>query len=364
MTKRKGEEQLQQPLENMPVQTTRAAKEKEKGSQNASALSAAAKLEKFAHSATLSPAKNNQLTAGKSSAGGLGDRRSLGKGPDSQSASTRATNKKSPEREQPGRAGDSSPTVDVVCDQEPTLKEVLCAINACRSSIGGMWEELKALSEEFGSIKQELQKTVERVKTVEERVSQVEDIVTPMRLEFKKMQAQLDANSLKMDEWENRSRRQNVRVMGLPEKSEGSCPEEFMEKWLKEVFGAEAFSQFFSIERAHRVPSRPAYSGDRPRPMILRFFCYKDKLNLMQRSREKGDIFFNGARIAIYPDYSPDLQRRRAGFLDIKRTLRNHNISYALLYPARLRIEALGTIRFFESVKGATDWFEENKRNL
>lgn len=70
-------------------------------------------------------------------------------------------------------------------------------------------------------------------------------------------------------------------------------------------------------------------------------------MKLMQKPREKGDIFFNGASISIYPDYYPDLQWRRAGFLDIKRTLRNYNIPYALLYPVRLRIEALGKTNFF-----------------
>lgn len=75
-----------------------------------------------------------------------------------------------------------------------------------------------------------------------------------------------------MDEMENRPRRHNVRVIGLPERCEGSCPEEFMEKWLWEVFGAETFSHFFAIERAHTVPTRTTYTEGRPRPMIMKLF--------------------------------------------------------------------------------------------
>lgn len=67
----------------------------------------------------------------------------------------------------------------------------------------------------------------------------------------------------------------------------------------------------------------------------------------MQKSREKGDNIYNGARISLYSDYSPDLQKRRAGFTDIKCSLRTYKIPYTLLYPARLRIEALGAIHFF-----------------
>lgn len=84
----------------------------------------------------------------------------------------------------------------------------------------------------------------------------------------------------------------------------------------------------------------------------------------MQKSREKGDIFHNGAKVSLYPDYSPDLQRRRAGFTDIKLALRNYKIPYALLYPARLRIVALGATHFFDSVGGVTKWLEDNKLNI
>lgn len=40
-----------------------------------------------------------------------------------------------------------------------------------------------------------------------------------------------------MEEMENRSRRDNVRLVGLPQKSEGSNPIEFLKKWLVEHFG-------------------------------------------------------------------------------------------------------------------------------
>lgn len=142
-----------------------------------------------------------------------------------------------------------------------------------------------------------------------------------MQQEFKVMQTQLDTYKSKMDEMENRLRIQNVRVLGLPEKSEGPRPEEFLEGWLREVFGAETFSRFFSIERAHRVPTRVATSSTCPRPMIMKLFNYRDKVTLMQKSREKGDIFYNGARVSLYPDYSPELQKKRAGFVDVKRSL-------------------------------------------
>lgn len=67
---------------------------------------------------------------------------------------------------------------------------------------------------------------------------------------------------------ENRLRRKHIRVLGLPEKSEGNHPTEFMEDWLKAVFGKDRLSKFFSIERAHRVPFRAPAAGGQPKPVL------------------------------------------------------------------------------------------------
>lgn len=195
-----------------------------------------------------------------------------------------------------------------------------------------------------------------------ERLSQVEDNLYPMKQEFKIMQDQLGLYKSKIDKMENGLPRNNVRVVGLPERCEVSHPVEFMEKWLREIFGVEIFSHLFVIERAHRVPSRAPPPGGHPRSVIMKMLNYKDKVTLMQKAREMGDIFYNGAKISLYPDYSPDLQKHRAAFMEIRRSLQNHKITYALLYPARLCIMALGITHFFDSVAGVTKWLEDNKK--
>lgn len=138
---------------------------------------------------------------------------------------------------------------------------------------------------------QDLQRTIVRTTTLEERLSQVADNLNPMKPEFKAMQVQMGLYKAKMDEIENRSRRNNVRVVGFPERCEGSHPAEFLEKWLKGTFGIKIFSHLFAIERAHRVPSRAPPSGGYPRPIIIKMLNYKDKVTLMQKARELGDIF-------------------------------------------------------------------------
>lgn len=83
-----------------------------------------------------------------------------------------------------------------------------------------------------------------------------------------------EALKLKTDDLENRSRRNNIRITGLPEKVEGSHPTAFMEVFLAETFGVEAFSSPPPVDRAQSChlsqetgrPARGVYCTDPPLP--------------------------------------------------------------------------------------------------
>lgn len=82
----------------------------------------------------------------------------------------------------------------------------------------------------------------------------MEDDLNPIKQELKIMREQMDIHASKMDDMENRLRRNNVRVLGLPERSKGSNPIAFLEKWIREIFGKNTFSTtFFFLMKEHRV---------------------------------------------------------------------------------------------------------------
>lgn len=60
---------------------------------------------------------------------------------------------------------------------------------------------------------------------------------------------------------------------------------EFLEKWLEDLFGKESFSTSFSIVRAHMVPVRAPLAGGYPRPLLMRFLNYKDKVTLLRKNK-------------------------------------------------------------------------------
>ena len=68
---------------------------------------------------------------------------------------------------------------------------------------------------------------------------------------------------------------------------------------------------------------------------------------------------YENKKISFYPDYSADLQRRRDGFLGVKRLLREKEMEYALIYPAQLCVKHLGSVKFFSTPAEAQRFLNE-----
>lgn len=67
----------------------------------------------------------------------------------------------------------------------------------------------------------------------------------------------------------------------------------------------------------------------------------------MSKARQRGNIEYNGNRVSFYPDFSVEVQKQRAKFVDVKRRLRSQQITYSMMYPAKLLIMDGDPVRFF-----------------
>lgn len=247
---------------------------------------------------------------------------------------------------------------------EPTLRDVLLAVNQCNTSLSSLTLQMGNLKEDIGLIRQNIQRITERTTAVETRVSDLEDQSGVLQKDTRRHTQQITTLMAKVDDLENRSRRNNIRMVGIPEKVEGANPTEYFEGWLRNTFGKDILSPLFAVERAHRVPMRPLPPGAPPRSVLVKVLHYRDRDIILRKARELSDVRMNGSRIAFYPDFSADLQKRRAQFQDVKRRLRTLDLSYAMLYPAKLRVVAGDTTVFFENPKDAAGWLDRTEPSL
>lgn len=131
-----------------------------------------------------------------------------------------------------------------------------------------------------------------------------------------------DALKEKVAYLERYTRRQNIRIVGIPENLKGQRLSEFITKLLMEVLGEDNFEKVPSVDRAHRtLAPKPADSVNKPRPLIVKVHHFQTKELVLCLARQKDPLSYNGTKFHIFPDYSPDVNKRSVAFAETKKQL-------------------------------------------
>ena len=232
----------------------------------------------------------------------------------------------------------------------PALSSASASASISVAEISSLLEEHRLalaadLKKSFDSLTSTLDTLHTKVTDHGQRISSLEDNATDtdhriQRLETVCSAMQRDNENLrtKVADLEGRSRRQNIRIIGLPENTEGNRPSTFFSQMLLDVFGAKVLGSLPELDRAHRSLSPKPAPGERPRPVIIRFHRFQIKDLVIREARKGGDLLYNGHKIRLYDDYSPDLLKQRAEFKTCMSELYQRGYKPALLYPAKLRV--------------------------
>uniref|UniRef100_H3A8S6 L1 transposable element RRM domain-containing protein n=1 Tax=Latimeria chalumnae TaxID=7897 RepID=H3A8S6_LATCH len=193
-----------------------------------------------------------------------------------------------------------------------------------------------------------LTNTVEELKTdnkrywkhlieLEQRTGEIEEEQAKDKKHIAALNAKITSLAQKLDDQENRARRNNLRILGFPEQIEQGKPIQFLQEALPKILELEDGMQL-EMERAHRTLAPRPGADQRPRPFIVKFLRYQTKEMIIRKVREKGTLNWEGNKILIFPDLSKELQEKRRGFLEVKKQLRDREIRYGLFYLAILKV--------------------------
>lgn len=148
---------------------------------------------------------------------------------------------------------------------------------------------------------------------------------------------------------ESRSRRNNIRIIGLPESIEGPRPTNFFADLLVEVLYEQILQSPPELDRAHRTLIAKPQPGARPRPVIICLHRYQTKELIIWEARKQwGKLHYRGSPVQIFEDYTPEVAEERGKYRSVMADLYNLALQPTLLFPARLQItlESCETKRF------------------
>ncbi len=224
----------------------------------------------------------------------------------------------------------------------PALRELREDIQATNKSV-------KELREEFEAIVTTAKQTRDRVDSVQAAAREDKRTVTDLK-------DQLERLTEKMTDMEDRCRRNNVRLVGLPEGMEGPDVAGFLRanlsKWIPSLRGRD-----IEIDRAHR-----GYDGgrgsDRPRTLIFRVLRWHDRSDILKGARQAYPVKCSQSNVTLlfFPDFSPATAIRRKAFGPVLKKMTALGLQPFLIYPAVIKLRHKGEQRSYDSPQQAEDF--------
>lgn len=201
------------------------------------------------------------------------------------------------------------------------------------------------ISSDIATMKQDHAALKGTIAAMEHSLSTCTDDIVALRAQVENMTKGMVKLEDKCEDLESRSRRNNIRIVGVPESHVSSC--EYVSNLLMEAF---ALAKLPLVDRAHRSLASKPGPGERPRAIVARLHYYSDCADILRKARELQRINIRDMSISIFPDYTAKTARARAAFNDVRRQLRDmEGVRFGIIHPGKLRITYEGVQRDFTS---------------
>lgn len=256
-------------------------------------------------------------------------------------------------------------------DPVPSPKEMWAILRAIPSradlqAIVTQAEEARKADRE--EVQQQLTQITERVTTIEQIQPEVERRLTALETnqttQFTSLSQQQSLNSdqitmvaLQQDDLENRHRRNNVRIRGLPEATTGPDLAPTVQGIFNSLLNKPP-TNHIELDRTHRTPGPRNQDPLRPRDVVCRIHFYTVKEEILRKAWEKGPIDFDGASITILPDVSRRTLQMRRTLRPLLDLIKNNGATYRWGFPFHLIIKKGNNSFTLRSPENLPDLFQ------
>ena len=187
-----------------------------------------------------------------------------------------------------------------------TIKDMEKSIEAAWDTIGDIQEEMKANSE----VRKRLQTDLDSHKAEIVKIRNKQPQLNDYRDEIEDLKARLEEEQEKVTALETYSRRENLRIMNIPEEPDENCSDIVYDIIQNRLNINVANMHFHAVHRVGKA--RPATSDGKkatPRPVIIRFLLRGDKDKVMSAKNKLKNSEYKD--VYITNDYARVIQMER-----------------------------------------------------
>lgn len=194
---------------------------------------------------------------------------------------------------------------------------------------------VNTLSKEIHDLKQRIDTVDSRVSEVETSASLLESRMSDIEKAHTDYKRRLILMQLSIDDGENRSRRNNIRVRGLPEATSGSDLRATIVAIFNRLLDKPPTAEL-ELDRVHRVQGPRGGDDLAPRDILARVHYYTIKEEILRRAWSQGPLDFDGASVQFFPDISRMTLRMRSQIRPLLEAIRTTGATYRWGHPFHL----------------------------
>lgn len=181
------------------------------------------------------------------------------------------------------------------------LSKITSLVDGLKKSVEGR------LDATLTSLQKKYHESERRFDDLDKAMSANDSRLATLEASCKELQVANTLLKAKVNDLEGRSRRLNVRIVGVKEGDEKGNPTDFVAKLLPELLGHENFSRPIKIDRAHRSLRPKPQPNERPRVIIAKVHNDRDVFDILRLSRQRSPLLYHGDRVSIFPDYTAEV---------------------------------------------------------
>lgn len=186
------------------------------------------------------------------------------------------------------------------------------------------------------------------IHSLNDRVLAAENMADRQETQIRKTTHQVDTHTLQMrdmqrhlEDLDNRGRRHNLRIRGIPEAIDGNQLQPSITALFNGLLNKPPQSPI-ELERIHRALRPKGRDTDPPRDVICCLVNFQLKEEILRQARGKSQIIHKGKAIQIYQDLSGITLQHRRDLRPLLDVLRSRNIPYKWKFPFCLSASTQG----------------------
>ena len=246
------------------------------------------------------------------------------------------------------RQGSSSSSMSDVTDSEPSLKSVMEKLNCIQQSLDSNFAEamgeinnlrtdvnakLLILKNDTDELKTSLDAAWIEIEALKQQDDQNKLQLQQLQEDNAHLEADLAAAKARAIKLENYTRRENIRLLNVPENEEENCKE-----IVREVMDAVKMEGANKVE-FHAVHRTGKQRNDgKPRAIIARFVNREARNDFWNRRKELANSP-NHQNVVLVPDYAYETAKEQKKLSNALRNARKLNLTPAYIRKGRLFVQ-------------------------